>query len=136
MTSPLFNDPTLKSLSFALDGLSTRQRATANNIANVDTPGYKSQNVNFESRLQAAMGDIDSSLGLSTTNAKHLGARNINLDPDGITVRQQTNSMRNDENNVDIDLEMTTLAETTLRYQALSQVTGMKISLLKTLIRG
>jgi flagellar basal body rod protein FlgB len=40
MPDPITNNTTLHALSFALDGLSLRQKATAHNIANEDTPGY------------------------------------------------------------------------------------------------
>jgi len=134
--SGISNDPTLKILSYALDGLATRQKTIANNVANVDTPGYKAQRVDFESQLQAAIDHNNPKGGipLETTNAKHMGftpTGNI----DGIRITQQSSTVRNDENNVDIDAEMTNLAETTLRYQALTQLTGMKISLLKTIVR-
>jgi len=133
--SGIVNDPTLKILSYALDGLSTRQKAIANNVANVDTPGYKAERVQFESQLQAAIRNGgEGGLPLQTTNARHLG-HTAPFEPGGITVTKQNNTMRNDGNSVDIDLEMTELAETTIRFQALSQLTGMKISLLKNIIR-
>ncbi len=132
----IVNDPTLKILAYALDGLSTRQKAIANNVANVDTPGYKAERVQFEDQLQAALRQNDSSGGLplKTTDTRHLG-HVAPFEPRGITITTQNNTMRNDGNSVDIDLEMTELAETTVRFQALSQLTGMKISLLKNIIR-
>ncbi len=132
----IVNDPTLKILAYALDGLSTRQKAIANNVANVDTPGYKAERVQFESQLQAAIRHSGDSGGLQlqTTNVRHLG-HTAPFEPSGITITKQNNTMRNDGNSVDIDLEMTELAETTIRFQALSQLTGMKISLLKNIIR-
>ncbi len=134
--SGIVNDPTLKILAYALDGLSTRQKAIANNVANVDTPGYKAERVQFEAQLAAAIrhsGD-GGGLPLKTTNTRHLG-HTAPFEPGGITITKQNNTMRNDGNSVDIDLEMTELAETTIRFQALSQLTGMKISLLKNIIR-
>ncbi len=135
MSGSIITDPTLKILSYALDGLSMRQKAISNNIANVDTPNYKAERVSFESQLQAAIDNENSSgLTMTTTNTKHLGHA-TQFSPASMTVEQNSSTMRNDGNNVDIDLEMTSLAETTLRYQALAQLTGMKISLLKNIIR-
>jgi flagellar basal-body rod protein FlgB len=134
MTSPIFNDPAFKASRLALDGLSLRQKVTANNIANVDTPGFKAQQVSFEDQLQQALTDTEQpGLPLAATNAGHLGgsASKTAL----ISVRHQANDLRNDANNVDIDVEMTNLAETQLRYQALTQLTGMKFALLKSIIR-
>lgn len=137
MSSPLMSDPTMKALAYALDGLALRQKTTANNIANIDTPEYKAQHVSFESQLQAALdhGESDNSLPLATTNRRHISMGQPSFDPSTMIVQQDSNSLRNDGNNVDIDLEMTTLAETSLRYQALTQLSGMKISLLKNIVR-
>jgi flagellar basal-body rod protein FlgB len=135
MTDPIFNDPALKSLSFALDGLSLRQKAIANNIANADTPNYKSQQVSFEEQLlQAINGERSPGLAMQLTDPGHIETGESSGHP-LITVNQTNSILRNDGNNVDIDLEMTNLAETALRYQALAQLTGMKISLLKTIIK-
>jgi flagellar basal-body rod protein FlgB len=135
MTEPLFNDPAFKAISYALDGLNLRQKVTTNNIANVDTPGYKAQQVKFEEQLQQAMRDhTEPGLPLKTTAAGHLGGDSSKTTL--ATVQQQNNTLRNDGNNVDIDIEMTNLAETTIRFQALSQMARMKFSLLKSIIKN
>lgn len=133
----IFNDLGFHALSTALDGLSLRQRVTGNNIANVDTPGYKAQFVKFEDQLQQALrSELDQpGLPLKTTNPGHLP---FSPSPGAqfIEVGQNDNNLRNDGNNVDIDLEMTSLAETSLRYQALAQLTASKLGLLKNIVRG
>ena len=50
-----FSDPVGAVLNAALDGVAMRQRVTADNIANVDTPGYRASSVDFESSLRAAI---------------------------------------------------------------------------------
>ncbi len=135
MPDPLFNDLALRALSFALDGLTLRQKLTAQNIANVDTPGYKAQHVSFESQLQQALqGDSSPSLPLQTTDVSHLGHSDATMSS-FIAVDPHNSNLRNDGNNVDIDLEMSSLAETGLRYQALAQLAEMKLSLLKSVVR-
>jgi len=135
MADPIFNDWGLKALYLGLDGLSVRQHAIANNIANVDTPNYKAQRVYFETHLQRALRDEGrSGLTLSVTHAGHLTG-NTSSEAPSVTVDSRPNTLRNDGNNVDIDLEMTDLAETALRFQALSQITGLRLARLKTLIR-
>jgi flagellar basal-body rod protein FlgB len=133
----IFNDVGFRSLSGALDGLMARQRVTTNNIANVDTPGFKAQFVKFEDQLQLALktGDDAAGLPLTTTQAGHMP---FSLNPGSplIQVSHNQNDLRNDTNNVDIDLEMTSLAETNLRYQALTQLTANKLGLLKRIVRG
>lgn len=136
MPTSIFNDLALRAASFAMDGLSLRQRVTANNIANVDTPNYKAQSVSFENQLQQALtGDEEPGLPLQTTNVNHLGHTGSSAN-NAISVQYWNNVHRNDSNNVDVDLEMTTLAETTLRYQALTQMAGGKIAFLKNIVRG
>lgn len=135
MAEPIFNDLGLKALYLGLDGLSMRQHAIANNIANVDTPNYKAQRVYFETHLQRALrGESQPGLALNVTHASHLAGTTSSGMP-SVTVDSRPNTLRNDGNNVDIDLEMTDLAETAIRFQALSQITGLKLARLKTLIR-
>ncbi|MFN8455290.1 MAG: flagellar basal body rod protein FlgB [Anaerolineae bacterium] len=134
MTEPISNNTTLRALQFALDGLSVRQRATAHNIANVDTPGYKAQHVSFEDHLQRALQNNPAEgLSLELTDSAHLDLTGSQAP--AIEMQRESNQLRNDENNVDIDLEMTNLAQTTIRYQALSQISGMKFALLRSIIR-
>jgi len=136
MTDPISNNTTLRTLSFALDGLSIRQKATAHNIANVDTPDYKAHRVSFEAQLQQALNqEAGTHHILQTTDPGHMSPDGTTSTSPAITVDHENNQLRNDGNNVDIDLEMTTLAETTLRYQTLSQLAGMKLSQLRAIIR-
>lgn len=136
MTEPISNNTTVHALSFALDGLSMRQKATAHNIANVDTPDYKAYHVSFEDQLQQALhGDEATTFSLNITDSGHINPSGATSKSAAITVDHENNQLRNDGNNVDIDLEMTNLAETAIRYQTLTQLTGMKLSLLKSIIR-
>ena len=124
----------LRSIAIALDGLSLRQRVSANNIANIDTPGFKAQHVSFERHLQQALNDDSSGLPLHTTAPGHLRFQDTSSS-ELISVDHNQNTLRNDDNNVDIDLEMTTLAETALRFQALTQLAGKKFTLIKDMVR-
>ncbi len=128
-------DPTARTLNTALDGLSLRQQVTGNNIANIDTPGFKSAEVDFETQLRRAMAQ-SSALALATTNPAHLTATGgLAGSIDGPVVSTSNNlSMRNDGNNVDIDREMARLAETSIMYDALAQQMSAKLALLKTII--
>jgi flagellar basal-body rod protein FlgB len=133
MTGILAKDFAFQAISFALDGLSVRQRAIASNIANVDTPGYKAKQVNFEDQFQRVLdSQLDSRVTLKTTNLNHIAYNSISF---GVKSIHKETSLRNDENNVDADLEMTKLAETTIRYQTLAQLAGMKLSILKSIVR-
>jgi flagellar basal-body rod protein FlgB len=119
----------------ALDGLSQRQDAIASNVANVDTPGYRRREVTFEDTLAQQVNM--SSAALRTTDPRHIASRGSTSPGDGGAVRERdVVSSRNDANDVSIDEEMLLLAETQLRYQALTQGVGRRLTTLRTVIRG
>jgi len=95
-------------LAKAVEGTWQRNTAISNNIANVDTPGYKRQDVAFESYLQRALAK-DSRPSKETLDK---------IKPKTVT-DYSMNSYRLDGNNVDMDAEMGYLAENQLRYNAL-----------------
>lgn len=133
MIGSLLNDPRVATLQRALNGLARRQQALASNIANVDTPGYTRRDVSFETELQARSGGGR----LATTSAGHLASAGTG--EGGVlravmTASGHSTSARNDGNDVDIDYEMTRAAETSLRYQVLSQVTTTRFATLRDLI--
>ncbi|MBI3761205.1 MAG: flagellar basal body rod protein FlgB [Chloroflexi bacterium] len=132
--SPLsLTDDALRTAQTALDGLALRQEMIGRNIANVDTPGYRAQNVSFENTLQRAQGDSQV-LGIVTTRAGHLAApaRPALMQ----VVSRRGGSVRADDNNVDIDRELTEMAETGIRFQALTQLVSKKLLLLKSIATG
>lgn len=96
----------------ALDAAWTRNEVIAQNIANVDTPGYKRKTVSFEEQLRQAMDKKDFKKG----DVDKIDIR--------VTVDNKSLSMRLDGNNVDIDNEMAQLAKNTIKYDALVQLAG------------
>ncbi len=121
-------------LRFALDGLATRHRAIANNVANVDTPGFKGKEVPFERQLQLAL-DRRQPVTLVRTDPQHLtafGSRGSEMAPEVVSTHNST--LRNDGNNVDIDREMVKLADTTIKYNAISHLMSTRLSLLRSII--
>lgn len=102
-------------LDKAADASWIRNEAISNNIANVDTPGYKRQDVNFEEQLRKAM-----------KNSRYISiderVANVDLERlNPITYRDHsTLSYRLDGNNVDIDTENVELASNQIRYQGLT----------------
>ncbi len=120
----------------ALNGLSRRQTAIAANVANIDTPGYQRQEVTFEDALRVQTGARAS--GLQATDARHFTATPISggAMADGGTRSRDVVAQRNDANDVSIDEEMLLLVDTQLRFQALSQTTGRRLTTLRSVIRG
>jgi flagellar basal-body rod protein FlgB len=130
------NDLAVRALEKALDGLSLRSQAISHNVANVDTPNFRSSEVSFEQDLQAALRGGRRNLALAGTNAQHLalaGPRTVEaVQPKAVSVRNGT--LRNDGNNVDIDREMARLAETQLSFQAAVQLVNAKLQKYKLAI--
>lgn len=100
----------------AADASYLRTTVLSNNIANVDTPTYKRQDVSFSDILEDA---------LDNTKYKNLdqAVRGVNEDLSSIDSVEYTDSAnysyRIDKNNVDIDTENVELASEQLRYQQL-----------------
>jgi flagellar basal-body rod protein FlgB len=120
-------------LETAMNGLSTRQRVAANNVANADTPGFKASHVQFEQALLRAQGLGDELPMFGVPNAVTPPAGDpADLQP--TVVLEQGTTRRLDGNNVDIDREMVDLAETNITYNALAQLTSSRHALLRTVI--
>jgi len=100
-TSPL-TDATTTTLHVALRSLAARQRIHAQNIANIETPGYTARRVDFEGALRRAV-----AAGRPTDATAAVTRTNDPATPNG--------------NNVQIDQETLALSETGLRYQLLTQ---------------
>jgi flagellar basal-body rod protein FlgB len=120
----------------ALDGLTRRQEAISANVANVDTVGYKRKSVSFERALHDQLEGARGAHALRTTHAGHLatgvgGGKDLN----GVEQRDIV-AARNDDNRVSIDEEMALLADTQLRYQALTQSVSGRLGTLRNVIRG
>ena len=90
-----------------LDGLWARQQEISDNIANVETPGYKSKSVSFEDQLKALLSDSSASNSETIDNIKSMQPQ--------ITVSDDKTS-RLDGNNVDTEKENIELARTQLNY--------------------
>lgn len=129
-----FGDSTIGTITGWLQGLSRRQEATSNNIANIDTPGYKRQEVPFETALQRQIGQ--GSEQLTTTDPRQFSSGSKLRSQLGIDPAQLLTSSRLDQNNVDIEQEMITLSETQMRYQAATSALNIKLGTLKEVIRG
>lgn len=103
-------------LERALQGSGLRHTALAENLANVNTPGYRRRDVDFHSALQAAMPGGKSALAATSLQ--------VTTDPAA--------PMRADGNSVDVDAEAAQLAQNGLEYQALTQVLKTRDDILRS----
>ncbi|MDR0951705.1 MAG: flagellar basal body rod protein FlgB [Oscillospiraceae bacterium] len=96
-----------------------RNTAIRSNIANVETPGYKAQDVEFETLFENALSST-SSLSAKKTNPKH---QEFDTDVSSVSAvlidRDDGTAMRLDGNNVDIDSENVKLAQNTIQYNTI-----------------
>ena len=118
-------------LKAAADASWTREEVLTNNIANVDTPNYKRQDVDFTTYLRSA---------LSRTNggSSSLTNRVNNLNYNDIAIRTYTDnstlSYRLDGNNVDLSTENVELASEQINYNALIDSMNNEFSRIKMVI--
>lgn len=116
-------------LDKAADAAWKRNEVIANNIANVDTPGYKRKDVQFENYLKAALAGGDS-LDRRVANI-HLENLEATVYTDNAGV-----SYRLDGNNVNIDTESAKLAENQIKYYALLDSMTQEFNRLKTVLNS
>ena len=112
----VFDSVTINALSSALDSLAARQRAIANNIANVNTAGYQAQRVSFEEALAA-----------SVKNGSGVVAP---------TTRQSMDPTQLNGNNVNIDTETLSNIDTVLRFQFAASAMTAQFSSVRAAIGG
>jgi flagellar basal-body rod protein FlgB len=108
-------DSTGSALYAALNGLSARQRVIANNVANVETPGFIAGRVSFEDSLKEAVEGGDAGVA-------------------SVTTRRAADPVNLNGNNVSLDREVVALTETDLAYQLMIQALNSKFGLVRTAI--
>jgi flagellar basal-body rod protein FlgB len=113
----VLDDITSVTLSTALSALSQQQRVTANNIANLETPGFQASRVSFEDSLQSAVASGDPAAVQITTSPSG--------DPSGVN-----------GNNVSLNEEMVIEAKTNTQYQIMTTAVSAKFDLISDSIRS
>ena len=104
-------DPIQSRMEHYLDLLSQRQKLVASNVANLDTPGYKTRDIDFQF-------EFESQLTGGTPNV---------TEPTGLTVKS-------DGNNVSLDREARLLSENALRFQVASQLMKSQIRIVRSAV--
>ena len=114
----MFDDLSSSALRVAVNGLSARQNAIANNIANIETPGFRARKVKFEEALQGAVARGESPSGVTPSELSSLEPTRLN------------------GSNVNLDQETLSHIDTTMRYQLTLRALDGKYSLLREAIKG
>ncbi len=108
-------------LSRLLDMAELRHRVIAQNVANVNTPGYRQMDISFETAFAGQLNQGGESASLQVTPKLIQGAGGRD---------------RADGNNVDIDMEMGRLNKNALLYNAYTQVLASQLSAMRSAISG
>lgn len=112
----------------AMDMSSLRQKNISSNISNVNTPNYKANRVRFEEFLQDAK-----KIHMKKTDKRHFGIEFID-DINPKVEKREGFGLTENENNVDIDLEMSELAANEIYYNTLIRQISSKLSNLNYVI--
>lgn len=122
----------LNLLNYAMNASDLRQKTISNNVANVNTPGYKVERVSFEDKLRKETSGTE--MDLTRTNSNHLfiNGRKEKLEPE--IVKRTDTSVKDNGNNVDLDYEMSEKAVNELYYSALQRQVNHELSQLNYVI--
>ncbi|ALC86035.1 MULTISPECIES: flagellar basal body rod protein FlgB [Bacillaceae] len=122
---------TISNLERGLDFSAIKQKAIAQNIANVDTPNYKAKSVSFGDVFSEAK---QSTISANRTNEKHF---NFQMNVSSPGVYNYANFRYNHNGNgVDMDKEQANLATNQIYYNALVDRVSGKLNTLQTVIKG
>ena len=122
----------LAELKQALTVYARRHRITADNIANIESPGYRAREYRFEEYLQGA----GSRLQGVRTSSGHLAIGKRSAAQTAGQEKPQESDFDNGINNVDIDREMTSLVTSDLSYRLATRLLSMRYRLLRGAITG
>ncbi|GKU78619.1 flagellar basal body rod protein FlgB [Paenibacillus sp. L3-i20] len=134
----LLNGAAFKRMESAVYAAEMRQRVISNNVANAETPHFKRSEVLFEQLLEQSMG----SEGLNKLAGRRTDSRHIEIGanaskvPFAEVVTDDSTSMNNNQNNVDVEREMSLLAKNQLSYNFYIKQINHDLKMLRTGIEG
>ena len=137
MLEQIMNSMNFNNLPRGMTAASIRQEVISHNIANVNTPNYRKSNLEFEDLLAREIyGEEpqDGKLQMMRTHDRHLPHKPLDYHAEPTMVEDQTTIMRTDNNNVDIDIEMATLAKNQLYFNALATQMGNYVTKMRNAI--
>ena len=122
---------TISSLEKGLSYATTKNKAIAQNIANVDTPGYKAKDVSFKAVFEDVQ---NTSISSHKSDERHYNFT-ISQKESGAFSKDHLRARVNG-NGVNMDVEQAKLAENTIYYNALIERVSSKFNTLNTVIKG
>lgn len=137
MDGKLLFNKTIHTVGKALELRSRRHELIVSNLANADTPGYKSFDLLVDKAMMAQKNN-EMPVRLERTNPGHipsLKGTHDNLNP-YLVKKLKVDNLRGDGNTVDMDREMSNLASNQLLYKVSAQIISKKFQGLKSIIQG
>ncbi len=122
-------DSTYNLMKNALDAASMRQEMISSNVANVNTADYKVNKVDFETILD----NVSNGTAMNKTNDLHIGFGNLE-DVSPVVSKRTDTTVKENGNNVDIDIEMAEEASNSIYYNAMITQLNAKYSMLRSVI--
>jgi flagellar basal-body rod protein FlgB len=143
-------DPAMTILTGAIDGLANRQAIISGNLANLDTPGYQPKTIDFETELKRQLDSMNDApshsipnqagpsadTAMKTTNPRHFAALASVGDGASSSISATAENLRNDNNKVDLETEMTALTQTQIKFSADSRLMSSKFAQLYSVLGG
>lgn len=134
MLDPLGNEKNFGFLKTAMDAASMRHQLLSANLANIDTPGYKAKDIDFEAVLR----DFSDAEAMQPTRDANTGmppAQPLNI-KNYLIEDSPSLTDRYDGNNVDLDQTMADLGVARSRYQLATQFMNRKARILNEVINS
>lgn len=131
-------DRTMEILQKGMDLRMINNRVISSNMANVDTPGYKAQKLDFEASIQAAIAKIDA-VDFAATSVDDLDA----IARNALGIEEGVEAIINptgeapislDGNNVDMEQELGNLGKNTMLYELTARLLSAKLRQLRTIL--
>jgi flagellar basal-body rod protein FlgB len=135
MKLEFLQDQTMEAMASYMTRLSKRQQVVASNIANIDTPGYRTKDISFHATIEQLL--APGTIPMKATHPEHNSMQELRFapvepevfEPDGL-------QMRPDHSNVDLDREMLKLSETSFGYSMMAQFLKGKFKTIASSING
>ena len=119
MKLDFFQNQTIDAMEAYMGRLSQRQQIVSSNLANIDTPGFKTKDISFHATMQELLSEEPSELNV--TRPEHTKGM-VMASPHVQAFEVQGLTVREDQNNVDLDRELLKLSETSFSYSLMSQM--------------
>ncbi len=125
------DDSTMEAMGSYLGRLARRQQVIASNVANIDTPGYKTQDISFHATMDELLSERTPA---PRSNSPAHQADVVETRAADTVFASEEPAERPDGNNVNLDREMLKLGETSFTYSSIVQLLRVKLKMVASSI--